>query len=290
MIALLAGGAIIGRKVQGVAAIAPLPGAPALGDCVTELLLPPNISVRDEGKPPVYETVVAEPCTGARMGEVVGVIDRPGPLVVREVIWNGEVQGESLDDPNQENCATLSREYLGLGGPANDAMNVWVPLGDYTSSLTPGGPTDLQRAFGQGWAVCVVQDDYNRIARDAVGFEQSIRDAYQRFPVPPGLASCEQPCDTVHRSEYFAFGTYDRPTDWNEILESCKQLVVERTGLPAITDMEGLDITIEASADELSAATPELPAGAACVVTTGDGLWLQGSLLNVGDPDRIPWS
>jgi len=92
--------------VTGSAQAVPVPGPPAVGDCVLDPLGPPaefNVIAASGGTVPVYPAQQIRPCTGTRYGEITAVIPVPRPTVVKV----GERGGRYLDDPNNAVVPTI---------------------------------------------------------------------------------------------------------------------------------------------------------------------------------------
>ncbi len=74
--------------VPGAGRAAPVPGPPAVGDCVLDPLPgpPPGITVTatSGGTVPVYPAQHIQRCSGIRYGEIVSVIAPPSRTVVKD--------------------------------------------------------------------------------------------------------------------------------------------------------------------------------------------------------------
>jgi len=114
LVAVMAG--LRPHLVTGVAQAAPVPGPPAVGECVVDPLPAPKFGVvapvtaASGGTVPVYPSQQIQPCTGARYGEITAVIAAPKPTVVR----GDDADGRFLDDPNKDSCFDPAQQYLGM--------------------------------------------------------------------------------------------------------------------------------------------------------------------------------
>lgn len=99
--------------VTGVARATPVPGPPAVGDCILDRLPGPalgtvTITPNSGGTVPVYPAQQIRPCTTARYGEITAVIAAPKPTVVK-----GDADNRYLDDPNEDSCFPAAIRYVG---------------------------------------------------------------------------------------------------------------------------------------------------------------------------------
>ncbi|MTD12801.1 hypothetical protein GIS00_02430 [Nakamurella sp. YIM 132087] len=292
VLAVLGGMAVLGRRIQGDPATAPIPGPPALGSCLRTDVIPAGIPLDDLDGLLDYRSAEFETCAGRRAGEVVALITDPAPVDVAPVVdINGDLVGRSIsDDPNYLMCISAARGYLGLVRP-EEAVDAWIPLSPFISGLELIGPTPLQRRFGQQWVVCVVFDETSASDRRRPGFAGTVKDAYLGFPVPAVLTACDLgPCDILHRDELLASATFISPRTAAQVKESCREHAQVRTGLADLTAVAGLSVVVKYSAAGLAGAAPDRPLTASCLLRADEGRWLDGSLLNVGRADRIPWA
>ncbi|MTD12805.1 hypothetical protein GIS00_02450 [Nakamurella sp. YIM 132087] len=283
--AVLAGGALLGRDLPGRPSIGPIPGPPAVGDCLTTVVRAHDALADAVGRVPMYRSDVAEPCSGRRVGEVVAVLTDPEPVRTVSVQYPGQGIGQALEDPNERTCSAAAAEYLGL--PPDEGM--WEAETSVISAVQVIGPSAVQAASGQSWAACVLQ---NAAAGDAAsGFAGSVQGALSRFPALPDLLICEpMPCDGPHRQEYLADANFTAPAVLAEVQASCESYARERTGLAELPEIDGLTVVLITDPDQLAKASRARPALVTCALHANSERLLTGSLLGVGDPARIPWA
>ena len=294
------------RPVSGTATAAPVPGAPAVGDCAADVL--PSASMTSDsvtagtrGSVPVYPKVRFQPCSGIRYGEVVEVIGVPVPTVLE----GDDSDGVYLDDPNLTACFLAGQSYLGMS--AQPLFGNWYPPLMTTAALF--APTSRQQAAGQRWVACVVAPRnpgswadtdpppaprYGSSLRDAVHTGNE-RDQLGYCSVDSDLVSAGGPssCRQPHAFEVLGSGqTGDRAVGRRSFQTSCEQTIAQLTGLPDPT-AGGLLVPVLDAVDDRSAAVtdPQIPAHSdlICAVATTGGRKLSGSLLALGR-NPIPWA
>ena len=136
--------------VTGAAQAAPIPGPPAVGDCVLDPLPPAPVaavSTASGGTVPVYPQQTVRPCSGARYGEITAVIAAPKPTVLK----NG-AHSRYLDDPNTDSCYLAAPRYVGI--PPQPIQSFWQTFLQIDIGLSR--PSPRQEAAGQRWAACIV--------------------------------------------------------------------------------------------------------------------------------------
>ncbi len=283
-----------------------VPGPPAVGDCVLDPLvvaigsgLPATLDVGDM-VPPVYPLQQTRPCTGARYGEVVAVLAQPGRAVVR-----GEVGGAPyVDDPNSDTCALQTSNYLGIGKQSDG----WEPALMVTSTLA--GPSRLQKAAGQHWAVCIAAPQllYGFESGPATPSQQrysaTIRDAMHTGRERDHLGNCLGElhetgfgdivsCSRPHEFEVLAAGdSGPKVIDRDRLEQRCRQVVGTFTGMPDPTAGGALTPRIIVQFGSSTIVTgSQIPADSAvtCGVAPTGTRRLNGSLLALGR-QPIPWA
>jgi len=283
--------------VAGAAQSAPVPGPPAVGDCVLDPLPadPVGDTTTSGGTVPVYPALQIRSCSGTRYAEVVSVIAAPSPVVVQ-----GPTANPYLVDPNLGRCYSVALRYLGV--PTPPVLRFWELNLQFTVALSR--PSSRQEAAGQHWAACVVKPTgvtYDSAADQQYG--SSIRDALHTGRKRDQLGSCAPTvdwnasgggayCAGPHSLEIFAFGgSGEHPVSRSQLELTCQQLVRRLTAMPDPTAGGALSIQIHV-ADDSSAVitTAQVPAHShqTCGVTTGTRK-LGGSLIALGR-QPIPWA
>jgi len=287
--------------VAGAAQAAPVPGPPAVGDCVLDPvpvsawvwssspLESTNITATTSAADMSYPRQQMQPCSGPRYGEVVAVIANPHAPVVA-----GDAANSYIGDPNMDSCHSSALQYLGLATPPAH----WEPFVQSTSAMSR--PSIRQEAAGQHWVACVVG------LRPSAGtpgpaagrlYASSIRDAFHTGHERNQLGSCspaidwELPagfssCGLRHSLELFAFGsTGEHPMTRSALELSCQLLVRELTGIPDPTAGGALSIQVHAQIlNATDIPTSQIPgnSGLQCGVITTGSRKLTGSLLALG--------
>lgn len=286
--------------IQGSAQSAPVPGIPAVGDCVLDALGGSLLASANEtatSRSSHYSRQQIGPCAGARYGEVVAVMRTP-----RAPVMAGDATSRYLEDPNMDSCYLSTPSYLGL--PAGSVSTYWMPNLRRTSVMS--APTIRQQAAGQQWVACVVGlPPPNGSAGPVIGssYNSSLRDALHTGSQRDHLGSCLEStdreldsgtdCGLPHALETFAFGsTNGLPVSRTALQESCGQLVRRLTGLPDPT--AGGQLVIDMYVGQGSAADnaePQIPADTVlqCGVAAADNRRLSGSLIALGT-QPIPWA
>lgn len=97
--------------VAGTGQAAPIPGPPAVGDCITDPIEPSWSESRSQSDQPGttpstygYLAMNVSSCTGNRFGEVVSVIANPAKLVVTSDGASSSTHGQQ---PGQLHCYRL---------------------------------------------------------------------------------------------------------------------------------------------------------------------------------------
>ena len=201
------------HRVAGSAQTAPVPGPPAVGDCVLDALPGPGpgttVTASSDGTVPAYPAQQIRPCTAARYGEIVSVIATPQPAVVKR-----DFDSTYLDDPNRDSCVAAAVQYVGM--TTQLIQRFWRPFLQVTFALS--NPSPRQEAAGQHWAACIVApqpSDSATDTRSAQQYGRSIRDALHTGAQRDQLGSCTT---TADRSNIFTIGGCQQLTHWNSWL------------------------------------------------------------------------
>ncbi len=288
--------------VAGAAQSVPVPGPPAVGDCVLDPLpadsLDGNTTVTSGGTVPVYPALQIRPCSGTRYAEVVAVLATPDPPVVQ-----GPAANPYLVDPNLGRCYSVALRYLGV--PTPPILHFWELNLQFTVALSR--PSSRQEAAGQHWAACIVKPTGVTYASPAdQQYGSSIRGALQTGRQRNQLGSCAPTvdwnasdgggyCAGPHSLEVFAFGgSGDHPVTRNQVELTCQQVVRQLTGIPDPTVAGALAIQVHITDNNSDTAitTAQIPARSSltCGVATTTGTRkLGGSLIALGQ-QPIPWA
>jgi len=150
LVALVAG--LRPHLVPGAGQAAPVPGPPAVGDCVLDPVppRPPGvvITAASGGTVPVYPAQQTRPCTGDRYGEITAVIAVPKPTLVK----GDNANNFHLDDPNEDGCVPTAMLYVGM--TTQPVQHFWQTNLQINTGLSR--PSPRQEAAGQHWAACIV--------------------------------------------------------------------------------------------------------------------------------------
>jgi len=285
--------------VTGSAQAVPVPGPPAVGDCVLDPLGPPaefNVIAASGGTVPVYPAQQIRPCTGTRYGEITAVIPVPRPTVVKV----GERGGRYLDDPNQNSCDPKATQYVGM--TTQPILRFWQTFLKINSALSR--PSPRQQAAGQRWAACIVTLSPSDPLSPTPRYGSSIRDALRTGEQRDQLGNCTAAldwngdivsggCRQPHALEILAGGDSGaHPVTRAQVELSCQQLVRQLTAMPDPTAAGALSIQIHIEdGSSIAITTPQVPAHSylACGIATTGSRKLRGSLLALGR-QPIPWA
>ena len=315
--AVIAAIAVVGvsmRRVAGRPVAAPIPGPPAVGEC----LLDSSASGWLYNPNPVYTSRRLEPCAGPRYGEVVAVIpDSRSPRQIAAASSDvTEPYGTvTQSEPIMLACSAAVRSYLGLPsgrlGDGRDAVNGW----SYASSVLPAaaGPDDVQKAAGQHWVACLeTNKDPDQQTGTALVTAQTYRGSARRVYStghPPSafalcflemvLPSVLQPvnCSRPHAGEVFGVTqTESKHVTQTQLNVSCAKLARRLTGMPDPTVRGQLTVTVGAlhvdknGQEQLGFSTSAGEGGwAMCLLLAPEVHALNGALLGLGT-GPVPWS
>jgi len=301
------------RTVAGTAQAVPVPGPPAVGDCVTDPIDPGwnNLGVRSVPAGTTvstytYPQVAISHCQVSRYGEITEVIANPTKPVVTTT---GDGSGSSMDvtDSNMDTCQSAGYRYVGIATTGNSVAPLlarWYPqLFTDTAASTP---SIRQQVAGQHWLACIVYlhgfTDPGLFAEQE-RYDSSLRNAFltgaerNRTGLCVAGANLDQGksgligCGTDHQSEIFGSGaTDDHPMARTDLQRSCRQVVARLTNLQDVT-AAGLTVQMLAT-DRYQApiTSASIPANTilSCGVTSTHYRSLAGSLLAIGS-QPIPW-
>ncbi|SDO40783.1 Septum formation [Nakamurella panacisegetis] len=268
--------AVVGRHIAGSPTALDVPGPPAAGDC---LIGPIGASKGD-----TYPTLVAAPCTGLRMGEVISTYTDQRRPSVRT--------GDGY--PNDDACTSAIDGYLGHTlGPSAGGWELPTTLAGVVEQ-----PSALQAAVGQHWLACVLvllgpdqsPTSWSGTARNALA--PGVRP-------PAGFATCLRmsslinyqrvDCARAHAAEAFGLMSTARDGLTQRGLDaSCLTQVRRRTAMPDPT--AGGVLSVKAVAVHGADGPPRAGLGSAtddsgfalCELVTSAGRTLVGPLLGLG--------
>lgn len=301
------------RAVTGTAQAAPVPGPPAVGDCVTDPIDP---GWNHPGVPPVapgittgtytYPEVGIRQCQSSRYGEITALIGNPVRALFTPTS-GGPTSSTAVADSNLDTCQAAAFHYVGIattGKKVAPLVAGWYP--QLLISTAVSTPSIRQEAAGQHWLACIVyllgrydsrpvadQERYDRSIRGAL-FTGQERDR-TGMCVPgddlSGGASGLVRCGNDHRGEIFGLGsTDDHPMARSELQRSCRRVVARLTNIPDIA-AAGLTVQmVPTDTDQVAVDGAVIPAhtNLGCGVTTVGHRILTGSLLDIGSRP-IPW-
>lgn len=288
------------HQVAGAGQAAPVPGPPAVGDCVADpvagrqSVLITGTAITG-GTVPVYPVQQSRPCTGSRYGEVTSVIAAPKPTTVE-----GEADDRYLNDPNQNSCVLTAAQYVGM--TTQPIHRFWQPYLQVNLALSR--PSPRQEAAGQHWAACIVTLPPPTMTSAPPQYGGSLRNALTTGAYRDQLGSCllttnwddgftTGGCRQPHPLEFLADGdSGDHPVTRNQIQQTCRQLAGQLTALPDPTANGALAVVVHIQAmNGATVTTPQIPAHSylTCGVAATGGRKLRGSLLALGR-QPIPWA
>ena len=297
------------RAVSGDAVAVPVPGPPAVGECVpvpgTTPWNPEEVGIHQSGTDQyVYPQLVIGPCVGVRYGEVAAVIADPSKPAVT-VGADGTIT--ELMDPNMDDCSLAALTYIGSpsGGPRLvQALSFWYVLPAIDSVASR--PSVRQETAGQHWLACIVflQQDTDGGGGDLPpSYGLPLRDAlttgYDRDQLGTCVAdvdvndSVSIVCGDPHRAETFGVGSTGKAAiSRAELSMSCGRLISRLTRLSDITAGGALAVQLQVTDGKGGSVTAaQIPANsqAVCGINATAGRKLAGSLLAIG-AHPIPWA
>jgi hypothetical protein len=270
------------KAIAGRAGMAAVPPVPYVGECL--LQPPPDPSVVSPG-----QSFRLGRCSGTHYGEVA------------EVVLIGAAHADRMGGrlPENKPCSDETG-YLGWSPTVPALPGVqWRPIDVPVFDLSP---SDLQRAFGQNWVVCLVTP-----STPGASYSGSIRNAMATGRLPDAFAEClttisallpATSCSTPHRFE--AFGFAELPLAYRDqagLDATCRAIVKSSTRMADAT--AGGALTIRAApfhwdpAGDPAAGFPNHPADqaaeAVCVAGVTGSRLLAGTLFGI-DARPLPWA
>ena len=297
------------RVVSGIPVPAPVPGPPAVGECVTSAgpssWEPVQITTTLSGPSSyTYPQLPMGPCVGARRGEVVSVLLNPR----KPAVTAGNEPGFSplsVNDPNRDACYSAIEKYAGLSAvqplQPSPYWYISVPM-----SATASTPSRRQQADGQHWLACIASlrphDGLGGDPPEPYGF--SLRNLFVSGAHRDQIGWCitdtqhadtspAASCTGLHVGEIFAAGgLVAQRVSRAELTKGCRSIVERQTRLPDVTAGGHLAIQVmitDQDGRSVSSATVPIGATTLCGIGVTGNRRLQGSLLLLGH-QPIPWA
>ena len=302
------------QRVAGSPVAAPIPGPPAVGDC----LLDPTAASWLYNRNPIYAPRRLQPCSGPRYGEVIAVITdgRSPERIAAATLTTTHPMGQApSDDPTLRSCDAALNPYLGLPpgprGDGVDAVDGWTYTG--LAIPAPVGPDNRQSAAGQHWVACVVigLDPDRHTGTASVYLQRYVGSARRVYAIgrpPSAFALCVskmilpqilQPagCSRPHAVEVFGVTeTHSKHVTQAQLNASCGKLARRLTRMPDLTAGGRLAVTADSlhldpyGGGQLGLSTAESESGfSICLATVFDTHLLKGALLGLGTRP-VPWA
>lgn len=216
--------------VAGYPAREPIPGPPAVGDC---LLDPTSTQQHSQGDGLVYPWLRTGPCRGRRFGEVAGVL-------TKQDLLQPPASTSPNNDPYSAPCRAAVAGWLRMPTPGGvPVFGRWAP--DLLAVATVlSGPSQLQRRSGQDWLACIAAAGGGGPGGTATaGYGATARDTFGGPGLPlPVFAYCMPTvnnfamvhCSSPHSAERFGSTLSDHgPTETDRL--DCQALVQRLTGM-----------------------------------------------------------
>lgn len=298
VLVLALGAGAAGRTVAGSAGAAPVPAAPAVGDCLLATAESAAHRIDDNGLRSPQRSFGACEKGAADLGA-------SGPLVVGEV---AAVLTDRSGRPHDE-CAEPVGHYIGFDGlPSRSSGDLWHPAGGTTVVVV--NPDGRQWADGQRWQACVLlpplfTDDgvidplraastgfrSTRGAWVDPGYRDRLGDCLDVFAGPIAQLAASVFCGTGHDQERLGVATWERDAPQAAYLrQTCAELAAAQLGTADPTRGGVLTTEVILAEAEGNRARVEdddtLAAGgqADCVIRPVDaGQRLTATLLGQGD-------
>ncbi len=246
--------------VTGDASRAPIPGPPAVGDCLLDPAVITAQSLIVAGSKPSW--LRTGPCQGQRFGEVTAVLSDkdlpPSPASSSSTNGNNS-NGVTVPDPYRDLCRIAVTAWIGLPTPDTPIVDRWLP--DPAVGVVLSGPNPIQRAAGQDWTACIIAVNKWQTSipdaavngtsgRATAGYDSTTRTMFNPGPPLPAFAYCVPnldnpepvPCTTAHTVELIGTETTDHPTTEAD-RRGCHTLTQQLTAMPDPTAAGKLTLT-----------------------------------------------
>ena len=295
--------------VPGLPLVAPPPGPPGVGDCLTDRIDPSQIYLDDDtSQPAAYPTELPTPCQGAHFGEVANVLSTaPARPVVSTTTYSGAAgstdQGDVVlpIDALALHCQRFAEAYAGVPDSGQyetlqQIPNRWFPIATIVSAVVR--PSVRQVAAGQDWGACVALPSVQATADPP--FTGTLKNAYQAgYPAADLISLCDKDddesliglsqvsCRTAHRVEYFGYTQVDGQVALAALQRSCIALAAARMSSSDPTRGDSLSVRAIAAytaADGSTEIGVHEGGSAVCEVTPATpGRELAHSIANLGE-------
>lgn len=292
--------ALTPHRLPGSPQAVPVPGPPALGDCVVSPVRYADSMPLEPAKDFAYPAKETSKCTGDRYAEVTAVIADPSkPRILRNVD-----SSYAIEDDNSEQCYSAALKYLGLpvGGISAasgfDAWSVNVPL-----SVQILAPSARQAAAHQHWVACSLglppaQDQSGEWQRYPGSIRNAMiagtrRDVFGICQAGPDEQSEMLFCSEPHTIQEMAFGAVGKTAvSRSDVEQNCRRAISTVTGLTDITAHGALVMTFDIYGPQgapISGVGVPAKSFVTCGLRTTGTRKLAGSLIALGTRP-IPWA
>ncbi len=298
LLAVVVASGLSQHRVPGSPQAVPVPGPPALGDCVVAPIRSTDSTRREPDKVFAYPARETSNCSGTRYAEVIAVIADPSkPKILRNTD-----SSFAIEDDNSEQCYLAALRYLGLpvsGIPTSSDFDAWR-VGT-TLSIQVFAPSVRQAAAHQHWVACSLglppgQDKsgewqhYTGSLRNAM-IAGTRRDAFGICLVGSG-EQWEMACSEPHATQEIAFGAVGKTAvSRSDVEQNCRRAISTVTGLSDITAHGALEMTLGIYGTQggpISGASVPARSFVVCSLRTTGTRKLAGSLIALGTRP-IPW-
>ena len=259
-VAALVAAELLHPPVTGDASRAPIPGPPAVGDCLLDPAVITAQSLIVAGSKPSW--LRTGPCQGQRFGEVTAVLSDkdlpPSPASSSSTNGNNS-NGVTVPDPYRDLCRIAVTAWIGLPTPDTPIVDRWLP--DPAVGVVLSGPNPIQRAAGQDWTACIIAVNKWQTSipdaavngtsgRATASYDSTTRAMFNPGPPLPAFAYCVPnrdnpepvPCTTAHTVEVIGTETTNHPATAAD-RRGCHTLTQQLTAMPDPTAAGKLTIS-----------------------------------------------
>jgi len=299
LLAVVVASGLSQHRVPGSPQAVPVPGPPALGDCVVAPIRYTDSTRREPDKVFAYPARETSNCSGTRYAEVIAVIADPSkPKILRNTD-----SSYAIEDDNSKQCYSAALRYLGLSVseiPTSSDFDAWT-VGT-TLSVEVDAPSVRQVAAHQHWLACSLglppgQDQSGEWQRYTGSLRNAMiagtrRDAFGTCEAGPagqsGMALCSEP----HATQEMVFGAVGKAAvSRSDVEQNCRRAVSTVTGLSDITAHGALEMNLGIYGTQggpISGASVPARSFVVCSLRTTGTRKLAGSLIALGTRP-IPW-
>lgn len=292
--------ALTPHRLPGSPQAVPVPGPPALGDCVVAPVRYADSAEPEPDKDFAYPATETSKCSGSRYAEVIAVIAHPSkPKILRNVD-----SSYAIEDDNRRQCYLAATRYLGLPAgeiPASSGFDAWTVSAMLLTEVA--APSLRQAAAHQHWAACSlglpsglnqtdVWQPYTGSLRNAM-ISGPQRDDFGTCQAGPGEQSEIAYCSEPHATQFLVNGAVGKAAvSRTSVEQNCRRAISTVTGLSDTTAHGALELalTIYGTQGPLVGG-PSVPARSylTCGLRTTGIRKLAGSLIALGTRP-IPWA